>query len=84
MIGWCRYGLGVGLHSDAYPAPTPTTFHWGGYGGSFLTMDLESGISCGYTPNGLIMTDDIFNESRFTDLWTTLGAATRAVLAEEA
>jgi CubicO group peptidase (beta-lactamase class C family) len=83
ILGWCRYGLGVGLHSDPFPAPTPSTFHWGGYGGAFLTMDLESGISCGYTPNGLIMTDDIVKEARWANLWTTVGAVTQAALASE-
>ena len=30
---------------------TPTTIHWGGYGGSWLTMDPAAGITCAYTPN---------------------------------
>ena len=51
LMGPVRRGLFFGLHSDAFPAPTPTTIHWGGYGGSWLTMDPESGISCAYTPN---------------------------------
>jgi CubicO group peptidase (beta-lactamase class C family) len=83
VFGWCRYGLGVGLDSDAFPAPTPTTFHWGGYGGAFLTMDLDSGISCGYTPNGLIVTDDIMKEARWATLWSTVGTVTQAALASD-
>jgi CubicO group peptidase (beta-lactamase class C family) len=51
VMGPVRRGLFFGLHSDVFPAPTPTTIHWGGYGGSWLTMDPESGISCAYTPN---------------------------------
>ena len=51
LMGPVRRGLFFGLHSDVFPAPTPTTIHWGGYGGSWLTMDPESGISCAYTPN---------------------------------
>ncbi len=51
LMGPVRRGLFFGLHSDVFPAPTPTTIHWGGYGGSWLTMDQETGISCAYTPN---------------------------------
>jgi CubicO group peptidase (beta-lactamase class C family) len=51
LMGPVRRGLFFGLHSDVFPAPTPTSIHWGGYGGSWLTMDPESGISCAYTPN---------------------------------
>jgi CubicO group peptidase (beta-lactamase class C family) len=51
LLGWVRRGLFFGLDSDGFPAPTPTTIHWGGHGGSWLTMDPASGISCAYTPN---------------------------------
>jgi CubicO group peptidase (beta-lactamase class C family) len=51
LMGPVRRGLFFGLHSDVFPAPTPTTIHWGGFGGSWLSMDPESGISCAYTPN---------------------------------
>ena len=43
MLGPLRLGLGFGLDSEGFPAPTPTTLHWGGYGGSFLTMDPATG-----------------------------------------
>jgi CubicO group peptidase (beta-lactamase class C family) len=46
MEGWLRRGLFFGLDSKEFPAPTPTTIHWGGMGGSWLTMDPASGISC--------------------------------------
>ena len=55
MFGSGRWGLGFGLHSEEFPAPTPTTFHWGGFGGSFITMDLVSGVSCGFAPNRLVV-----------------------------
>ena len=57
LMGPVRRGLFFGLHSDAFPAPTPTTIHWGGYGGSWLTMDPESGISCAYTPNRWLLAE---------------------------
>jgi CubicO group peptidase (beta-lactamase class C family) len=65
-----RRGLHFGLHSDTYGAPTPTTIHWGGYGGSWLTMDPASGISCAYTPNRLLDGDDYF--LRQVEQWQAL------------
>ena len=38
-MGWVSYGLGFGLHSAMFRAATPTSFHWGGYGGSWGLMD---------------------------------------------
>ena len=49
--GWISYGLTFGLHSDAYPAPTPTSFHWGGFGGSWWLMDRPSRVSVAYVMN---------------------------------
>jgi CubicO group peptidase (beta-lactamase class C family) len=51
MIGTVRRGLFFALDSKELPAATPTTIHWGGYGGSWLTMDPAAGITCAYTPN---------------------------------
>jgi len=73
MFGPCRCGLGVGLHSEEYPAPTPTTFHWGGFGGSFLTMDVVTGVSCGFAPNRLMLGEDRASEQRMKGLWAVLG-----------
>ncbi len=72
-LGWCRYGLGFGLDSAEFKAATPTSFHWGGYGGSGVTMDLATGLSLGFVPNRLIASDDLF-EPRVAGLWQTLGA----------
>ncbi len=55
MFGWLRMGLGFGLHSTLFPAPTPTAFHWGGYGGSWAMMDPKSQLSLGYAPNNWIV-----------------------------
>jgi CubicO group peptidase (beta-lactamase class C family) len=50
-LGMVRMGLGFGIDSAEYPAPTPTTMHWGGFGGSFGVMDPRAGASVGYVPN---------------------------------
>jgi CubicO group peptidase (beta-lactamase class C family) len=79
MVGWVRYGLGFGLHTDEYPAPTPTTMHWGGYGGSFLTMDPASGISCGYAQSQLLLDGGPFLDRRRVEYWRLLGEITRTL-----
>ena len=73
MFGPMRLGLGFGMDSHGFPAPTPTTLHWGGYGGSFLTMDPESGVSCGFAPNQLLVGEGFGNDSRLTTYWRLLG-----------
>jgi CubicO group peptidase (beta-lactamase class C family) len=73
LFGPCRYGLGFGLHSEEFPAPTPTTFHWGGYGGSFVTMDMASGVSCAFAPNQLMLGENRGAEPRMKALWGLLG-----------
>ena len=52
-FGWLRLGLGFGLHSETFAAPTPSSFHWGGYGGSWGLMDPKAGLSLGFAPNDL-------------------------------
>lgn len=76
IVGWVRYGLGFGLHTDDYPAPTPTSMHWGGYGGSFLTMDPASGISCGYAQSQLLLDGGPFADRRRVEFWRLLGEIT--------
>ena len=73
VLGWIKYGLGFGLHSSEFPAPTPTAFHWGGYGGSFGMMDPPTGISCGYAPNNLHLDGSPFADPRLRRLWDVLG-----------
>lgn len=73
LLGWLRLGLGFGLHSDGFPAPTPSTLHWGGYGGSFLTMDPAAGISCAFAPNQLMIGDQFGDDPRLTEYWRLLG-----------
>jgi CubicO group peptidase (beta-lactamase class C family) len=50
-IGRIRWGLGFGLDSPDWPAPSPTSFHWGGVGGSWGVMDPKSQVSLGFAPN---------------------------------
>jgi CubicO group peptidase (beta-lactamase class C family) len=54
-----RLGVFFALDDDPYHAPTPTTVHWGGFGGSWVTMDPASGITCAYTPNRLLIGDEL-------------------------
>jgi CubicO group peptidase (beta-lactamase class C family) len=46
-----RRGLFFALDDDPFHAPTPTAVHWGGFGGSWVTMDPATGITCAYAPN---------------------------------
>ncbi len=73
VFGPLRLGLGFGLDSEGFPAPTPTTMHWGGYGGSFLTMDPASGISCGFAQNQLMEGDGFGDDPRLSTYWRLLG-----------
>ena len=50
-IGRISWGLGFGLNSPDYPAPSPTAFHWGGAGGSWGVMDPKARVSLGFAPN---------------------------------
>jgi CubicO group peptidase (beta-lactamase class C family) len=50
-LGWLRLGLGFGLDSKEFPAPSPTTLQWGGAGGSWAFMDPKAAVSAGYAPN---------------------------------
>jgi CubicO group peptidase (beta-lactamase class C family) len=78
-LGWCRYGLGLGLHTDDYPAPTPTTVHWGGYGGSFLTMDPGTEITCAFAQNQLLTDGGPRGDQRRVEYWRLLGEIIRTL-----
>ncbi len=56
-LGPMRLGLGFGLDSKEFPAPSPTTMHWGGFGGSVGLMDPKAAFSLGYTPNNWVVPD---------------------------
>lgn len=50
-LGWIRMGLILGLDSKEFPAPSATTMHWGGYGGSWAAMDPKVGFSFAFAQN---------------------------------
>ena len=50
-LDWVAFGLGFGLSSDAFAYPSPTTYGWGGFGGSWALMDPATGVSLGYAPS---------------------------------
>lgn len=70
ILGWVRLGLGFGLHSKEYPAPSPTSFHWGGFGGSYGIADPAAGISCGYAMNNMFAG---WYDRRSARIWAALG-----------
>ena len=72
-IGWCRRGLGFGLHIDSFPAPTPTAVHWGGYGGSFVTMDPATEVTFAFAQNQLITEGGPRGDERRSHYWRLLG-----------
>ena len=72
LLGWCRYGLGFGLDSEYFPASTPTSMHWGGFGGSLATMDPATGMSVGFAPNRLLEGENPDGKIRMQDRLTTL------------
>ena len=70
LFGELHMGLGFGLDCQSFPAPTATSFHWGGNGGSLIVGDQASGVSFGYVTNNFIEFDE--EETRFARLWGTL------------
>jgi CubicO group peptidase (beta-lactamase class C family) len=83
LLGWCRYGLGFGLDSEFFPASTPTSMHWGGYGGSLAMMDPATGMSVGYAPNRLLAEHSpdgsIMIQDRLATLIRTIGDVSRSL-----
>ncbi len=78
QMGMMRMGLGFGLHIAAFPAPSPTSFHWGGFGGSFGVMDQMTGISAGYAQNSWAAG---IGDRRRGRLWKALGVVMAGVSA---
>lgn len=58
MLGELRLGLGFGLDGSAFRAPTPESFHWGGYGGSWCFMDTTRKLAGAYVMNSCHMPDE--------------------------
>jgi CubicO group peptidase (beta-lactamase class C family) len=55
VVGPLRFGLGLALDSNYFPAPSKTCIHWGGFGGSWGIADPKTRVSFGYVPNNLIV-----------------------------
>lgn len=79
LVGWCRYGLGLGLHSDEFPLPTSTTMGWGGYGGSFLMMDPAIRITSAFAQNQLLTDNGPGGDQRGAEFWHLVGEISRTL-----
>jgi CubicO group peptidase (beta-lactamase class C family) len=76
LLGDIVLGLGFGLDGDLFHAPRPDSFHWGGYGGSWLLMDPGPEVCLGYVMNNCIVNDDLHDprQLRIWDAYADLGA----------
>lgn len=72
-------GLGFGLPSEAFHAPTPTCAHWGGFGGSQWLFDPASGVSYGYAMNNMVLNGEADHDLRWQRLWDALGEVMAAL-----
>jgi CubicO group peptidase (beta-lactamase class C family) len=72
MFGPITWGLGFGLHNPAFPAPSPTSMHWGGFGGSWALMDPKAQVSLGYAPNNFRFDDSELVDRRLGRFWHVL------------
>jgi CubicO group peptidase (beta-lactamase class C family) len=71
LFGPVNMCLGFNLDSNSFPAPTPTTVHWGGAGGSQLCMDPRTGVGYGFAMNQIRMGHGP-EDTRFMRLWQAL------------
>lgn len=71
-MGIVRYDLGFGLHSKEFPAPVQSAFHWGGMGGSWNVMDMNTELSCAYVMNRCELDSMPVENSRQNRLWEAL------------
>jgi CubicO group peptidase (beta-lactamase class C family) len=74
MLGDLRLGLGFGLDGSGFPAPTPNSFHWGGYGGSWCFMDTKRRLAGAYVMNNCFVMDEWgeFEDRRMNRLFATI------------
>jgi CubicO group peptidase (beta-lactamase class C family) len=71
-LGPIRWGLGMALDHSHFPAPSPTSLHWGGLGGSWAVADSASRVTLGYAPNNFIIGPDM--DPRHARLNTSLAS----------
>ena len=69
VMGPMRMGLGFGLHSSLFEAPTEQSFHWGGMGGSFMIMVPEHRLAVAYAMNHYVTEDEEIFDERQPLLW---------------
>jgi CubicO group peptidase (beta-lactamase class C family) len=67
LMGEIRMGLGFGLDSPGFRAPTPECYHWGGYGGSVCVIDPINQTGFAYAMNRCI-TDEQAQEDGGIDM----------------
>jgi CubicO group peptidase (beta-lactamase class C family) len=46
-----RFGIGYGLPNETVPLPNPNCCYWGGWGGSLVVNDLDTGMTVAYVMN---------------------------------
>ena len=72
VLGPITWGLGFGLHNPAFPAPSDTSMHWGGFGGSWGLIDPRAQLSLGYTPNNFRFDESELLDRRLSRFWRVL------------
>ena len=74
MLGDIRLGLGFGLDGTDFPAPTPNSFHWGGYGGSWCFMDPVDRLAGAYVMNNCFVMAETgeFDDPRMDRFFSTI------------
>jgi CubicO group peptidase (beta-lactamase class C family) len=74
LFGPVNLCLGFSLDSPAFPAPTPSSVHWGGMGGAQLVWDRETGLAYGFAMNQFEVGTPAGPGPRFARLWKALTA----------
>jgi CubicO group peptidase (beta-lactamase class C family) len=80
-LGVARLGLGFGLDSKEFPAASSSSMHWGGFGGSFGSIEPDADFSIGFTPNRWLVPAIVNGQLENEPRWKRLKEATRALLA---
>ncbi len=72
LYGPVNLCLGFALDSQTFPAPTPSSVHWGGMGGSQLLWDRKTGFAYGFAMNQMALGTPVSPSPRFERLWDAL------------
>jgi CubicO group peptidase (beta-lactamase class C family) len=65
LLGELRLGLGFGLDSPGFRAPTSNSYHWGGYGGSVCVIDPVNQVGLAYAMNRCITDEQVKEDGSF-------------------